>query len=338
LTRLCGSVNFGWMFVYAGIDESGYGPIFGPLVIARTVFTMDTSLHPEDLSDSLWGCLTKAVCRRVSDNKELIAVNDSKLLYNAAIGLRHLERGVLPFLRTIRTYPKNTGDLLKMLAYDTHSLGNDSPWYFDEKNGPAIPFAAKEEELATLAHLLMKTGKTAKIRLDNVCGAVVFEDRFNQLLDTHGNKSRCSWSFVEGHLRYIWENYGEYHPFVVIDRQGGRKYYEELFSAIFPDTISGIVAQEQEFSKYRILGCGREMDIVLKIQSEQYHFPVALASMTAKYIRELLMTRFQTYWKRLAPEVKPTLGYFKDGKRFLTEIEPLITSLNINRDLLIRKR
>ena len=28
------------MLVYAGIDEAGYGPMFGPLVIARSVFTL----------------------------------------------------------------------------------------------------------------------------------------------------------------------------------------------------------------------------------------------------------------------------------------------------------
>jgi len=29
------------MLVYAGIDEAGYGPMFGPFVVARSVFKID---------------------------------------------------------------------------------------------------------------------------------------------------------------------------------------------------------------------------------------------------------------------------------------------------------
>jgi hypothetical protein len=65
---------------------------------------------------------------------------------------------------------------------------------------------------------------------------------------------------------------------------------------------------------------------------------VALASMTAKYVRELLMDRFNRFWQHHAPDLKPTAGYVQDGRRFLAEIDPLIQSLGIDRRQLIRQR
>jgi hypothetical protein len=124
----------------------------------------------------------------------------------------------------------------------------------------------------------------------------------------------------------------------VIDRQGGRKFYETLFAGMFPESIVGVTEESETHSKYRIIGRNRSMDVVLKIQSEQYHLPVALASMTAKYLRELFMTRFQRFWSGIAPNIRPTFGYFKDGKRFLAEIEPYIESLGIKRETLIRQK
>ncbi len=326
------------MFVYAGIDESGYGPIFGPLVVARSVFTMETDCHPALFPDSLWGYLVDSVCRRVSDDKDLIPVNDSKLLYSAAIGLRHLERGVLPFIKSLYHLPAAAGELIKLLAFDDESVRSPFPWYADTEDGPVIPSAGDSEQIRLLTENLLVNGEKQCIRIADLSGAVVFEDRFNRLLEKYPTKAACSWSFVQGHLSYIWNTYGEHHPFVVIDRQGGRKFYESLFAGMFPDTIVGVTETGDNHSAYRIIGKNRSMDIVLKIQSEQYHLPAALASMTAKYLRELFMTRFQRYWSRIAPDIRPTFGYFKDGKRFLAEIEPYITSLGIRRETLIRRK
>jgi hypothetical protein len=50
------------------------------------------------------------------------------------------------------------------------------------------------------------------------------------------------------------------------------------------------------------------------------------------------MMRFQSYWRQQAPEVKPTQGYVSDGRRFLSQIEPLIGKLGIDRKTLIRER
>jgi ribonuclease HII len=64
--------------------------------------------------------------------------------------------------------------------------------------------------------------------------------------------------------------------------------------------------------------------------------PVALASMIAKYTRELLMVRFQEWFTRRAPQVRPTAGYALDAKRFWAEIQPLLPALAVDPAVLRR--
>ena len=323
------------MFVYAGIDEAGYGPLLGPLVITRSIFVLD---HQESTLDppSMWNILKSSVCKNPGDKKKRLAVNDSKKLYKPARSLKHLERGVLSFLSTSGITPKNITGLLESLAYDPRSCQIKHDWYCGTDGEPSLPFFLSLSQLDEQKNKLLRTLRSHSIHLSNIKAAVVFEDRFNQMVQTKGSKAICAWAFVSGHLKYIWSRFGKYHPLVVVDRQGGRKKYKELLEAAFFSAKISVLCEEPQQSCYRMTRGSRKMDILVQVKSEQQHFPVALASMTSKYLRELLMSRFQNFWLALAPEIKPTSGYYVDGRRFLKEIQPLITQLNIDPDHLIR--
>lgn len=78
------------MYVYAGIDEAGYGPMFGPLLVGRMVLglpQLSAQSDPEALAEwtggQLWKQLDKAVCRELTRRQGRIAVNDSKKLHTA---------------------------------------------------------------------------------------------------------------------------------------------------------------------------------------------------------------------------------------------------------------
>ncbi len=72
-------------------------------------------------------------------------------------------------------------------------------------------------------------------------------------------------------------------------------------------------------------------------KADDDHFTVALASMTAKYVRELYMHRFQRWFARRLPGVKPTAGYGTDANRFAAQIAPHLEALGIVGDHLIRR-
>jgi len=71
------------------------------------------------------------------------------------------------------------------------------------------------------------------------------------------------------------------------------------------------------------------LSVLFQPEAEMAHLTVALASMTAKYCRELLMKRFNLYWNvqasdRGLPELKPTAGYRSDARRWLHDARELV--------------
>ena len=97
-----------------------------------------------------------------------------------------------------------------------------------------------------------------------------------------------------------------------------------------------MLAETPKFSRYRLDIDGSLCTVTFASKSDEQHMPVALASMIAKYTRELIMVRFNSYFIEQIPQLKPTAGYVKDGRRFLREIEPLLVKKGINRELLVR--
>jgi hypothetical protein len=66
--------------------------------------------------------------------------------------------------------------------------------------------------------------------------------------------------------------------------------------------------------------------------------PTALASMTAKYHRELSMRAFNAYWGERVQGLRPTAGYFGDSRRFKREIGTMQKELGIDDRMLWRCR
>ena len=68
------------------------------------------------------------------------------------------------------------------------------------------------------------------------------------------------------------------------------------------------------------------------------HLPVALASMTAKYLRELAMLAFNAWWCERVPGLRPTAGYPGDARRFKEDIAQKQRRLKIEDAMLWRER
>ena len=74
------------------------------------------------------------------------------------------------------------------------------------------------------------------------------------------------------------------------------------------------------------------------VDADERFFPVSLASMVSKYLRELLVDNINRYFVAFHAELRPTAGYWKDGLRFIQDLKTNLPHVQFDRNQLIRCR
>ncbi|MFI4862080.1 MAG: hypothetical protein ACIAXF_15545 [Phycisphaerales bacterium JB063] len=332
------------MYIYAGIDEAGYGPMYGPMVVARSVLVIPALAHDAP-PPQLWQRLSKVVCKQLRGAKGRIPINDSKKLKTKAAGVKHLESGVLAFAALGGHTPGDVADWLDLIGETRHRGGDGVrslealPWYTGSPDAPwgTVPTANTIDELAISKAMLATTCERIGVELGGFRARVFYEDELNYRLEQMRSKAAVSFMAVASHLDDLFRQYGEQHPHVSVDRQSGRTRYREPLAQAFDGAAVDILGETDTHSAYRITAGRRTMTITFQTQAEESHMPTALASMAAKLTRELLMQRFNAYFTALAPDVKPTAGYGTDANRWRDDMLPHLQRAGIDHARLRRR-
>jgi len=333
------------MTLLIGIDEAGYGPNLGPLVVAATAWRV--ALAPSARTNAppidLYSRLAKIVAPKPTDDR--IAIADSKLLYQPRGGLRLLERGVLVGLKSVGPIDNINAPARWQSVWDA-SLADPAgqrhrlPWYADYDC--PLPIDADTKELADLQTKFQSVCDEAKVQLVDLRARAVFPREFNDLTELYGTKGAALSHISIGLLKNVLNHLTTTHcplptTSVTFDKHGGRNRYAELLRHHFPDQEIETLLESRPASRYRWGPPESRVEVCFRTKGEA-ELPTALASMTAKYHRELAMRAFNAFWKEKIPDLKPTAGYPQDAKRFKKEIASIQSKLGIDDRILWRNR
>jgi hypothetical protein len=166
---------------------------------------------------------------------------------------------------------------------------------------------------------------------------VVFPRQFNALTAAADSKAAVpTWALMQL-LAHLPPCAGE--PLtVVVDRLGGRSRHAGLLQECFPAALVRVLGETSRESRYRVDTGAGPCDIAFVVGGDQRCLCTALASMASKYLREVLMGRFNAFWQRQLPGLAPTAGYPGDAARFWAAIAPARARLGIPDETLWRAR
>ncbi len=355
------------MGILIGMDEAGYGPNFGPLAVAATVWHVadevseyrerrlasaatpnvavaaspkhtrtkkKSSTDPIDLY-----CLLRNIVAK-SANERRIAIADSKVLYSPGLGLRQLERGLHAVLLSMRQSISTWSAILYYCGADPDGHHKSVCW--PDGFDCSLPVDAAADELARLGSRFTRACAAASVRPLFIRARLVFPAQFNDLVERYGSKGAALSHVTVGLLREVMDMVA-YDPsvpppiYALCDKHGGRNFYTALLQHHFSEHWIEPAFESHAESRYEWGPSESRIRVTFRMQGERF-LPTALASMTAKYLRELAMRAFNEFWCARVEDLRPTAGYPKDSHRFRKDIRATQRKLGIDDHMIWRNR
>ncbi len=315
-----------------GMDEAGYGPNLGPLVVTATVWEVPGAPKRTKFWDDFDGLVVQHAPRSASE----IQIADSKAVHDPAKGVGPLERGVLAAWTMLHGLPGTLMDWWpKVALHPLYSVTADKacpePWFVDSDLN--LPQQTCHQEVLDLAQAWSERCAEKRVHLRTIRSDIVLTRRFNELTTQHDSKGLALSGISMRLLQEVLPITDGQPTLVWCDKHGGRNRYDELLQDIAGDAFISRLEEGPERSRYRI----GQTEICFQTKAEA-HLPVALSSMVCKYLRESTMDLFNQFWQRHQPELKATKGYPLDARRFKEAITETQLRLGIDELDLWRNR
>lgn len=316
-----------------GMDEAGYGPNLGPLVIVGTLWKVPGQPQEVDLYQGLKQCVAAKLLKRPGKR---VILADSKLVYQPGRGIGLLEEGVWVSLAQLNVAPTSWKSLWSQLCPEAAGRLAEIPWY--EQFDRPLPLAEFTSDFEARAEHLRDGMAAAEVRLQAVRAVAIFPQEFNLLCEQYGSKgellSRATVRILGDLLNLASE---EESVFALLDKHGGRNRYGQILQEHFLDDFIEVRGESREESRYMWGPPERRVEARFGTRSDQL-LPAAVASMIAKYLREAAMEAFNSFWREQVPEIRPTAGYPVDAVRFKQEIADVCSQLEIADGVLWRNK
>jgi hypothetical protein len=311
-----------------GTDEAGYGPNLGPLVIGATVWHYGGSLPLETALANL----AQAVCP--ADDRA-VAIADSKQLYSPGVGLARLESCLLAALSTRDVSPGDAREVWTRLAPEALSALDAETMY--GATHARWPVACQAEKIASQSQELSSILDAHGWRLVSVNCRALFPREFNAEVRRLGNKAHVlSQATLQLAAQAVARTSTD-DVLICCDKHGGRNRYLGVLQHCFADGWITPRSEGASLSSYDCQMSNRNVRIEFRARGECQP-PTALASMAAKYLRELAMHAFNAFWSGHVKDLRPTAGYPGDAGRFHEQVAAAREMLGIDVEAFWRER
>jgi len=357
-----------------GIDEAGYGPNLGPLVIAATAWWLDSDKAPIDQATSeipyaerMHDCLLpEFLPRPFRSLRPHVPLGDSKAIYQGHDGVVSVEIGVRYWLRFAGKQDLRFDDLIADIALPSSKRLKAIPWYDSEliSSGAAKSIASDEKmrEFWAFDSFIEDCDRkidSIGIRFLGLATDIIDEPEFNLRTDRYDNKSTllsmASIDLANQLLEQILPKVAKLLPSkdssfeiqVYCDKHGGRNRYQGVLEEVLTNQSFTVLQEGADRSDYMAM---YESDSLASTTSQHIpmHWsflakgdklvPIGLASMAAKWFREELMARLNRFWQSHLPRLAATAGYPVDAKRFADAIQTTADELKLDRNYWWRLR
>ncbi len=339
------------MAVLVGIDEAGFGPLLGPLVISSSTFLLPNQLLPAPASPDesscrrqeqggsgtadLWQVLRKSAANKRSRLAGRLLIADSKKAHNKSLGIKHLQRTVLAAFKCLGKEPATLVELMQMLCPEHLAQLDAYPWYREIGCHKILVDKADQAVASSVFTNDMASNGIRLLQLRSRCLEVSY---YNKLISEVKNKASVLFTATSQLIQNAFDSFAGDGLHIIVDRQGGRVRYGPALLRMFPEMELRILREDQQTSSYELHADGKRMRLHFVVGADEHFLPVSLASMVSKYLRELLMANINRYFLGFNPDLKPTAGYWQDGLRFIKDLRKNLPHVQFDGNQLIRCR
>jgi len=279
--------------VYVGIDEAGLGPILGPLCIVRTAVAAEN---------------TDGFTQLFKEVEQGVA--DSKKIHQNAFDISPIEQVALGGIQFLtKKVPNNAAELFELFG--------------EKPTDRTLPWQQGAEELKLpISSPDVKPWNIPGVEPIGIDGVLVHPVTLNSARRSGVNRANLELQYISKIVATLPQTYQEYE--MVVDRLGGRVYYGEVLQQFWPDSTITVVDEAKMKSEYTANSPdGKKRTIKFLVSGEENSALVAMASCTAKYVREVHMTLFNKYWMTRYAKLKPTSGYWTDAMIWMRTVNKL---------------